>query len=134
MSEWNTGIIDEFRENEGTASGWFEGKPLLLLHHTGAKSGAVRVAPLMYHQEDEGDLFIFASKAGGPSHPDWFHNLKAHPEVTIEVGTETRPVTATEIVGSVRDEIYERHAARFPNFAEYQEKTDRVIPVFQLTA
>ena len=134
MSEWNAGIIEEFRENNGTAGGYFEGKPLLLLHHTGAKSGTARVAPLMYHEEADGDLFIFASKAGAPSHPDWYHNLKAHPKVEIEVGTETRPVTATEVVGAQRDEIYERHAARFSNFAEYQEKTDRVIPVFQLTA
>ena len=134
MSEWNAGVIEEFRQNGGNAGGWFAGKPLLLLHHTGAKSGTVRVAPLMYHREDDGDLFIFASKAGAPTNPDWYHNLKAHPRATIEVGTETRPVTATEVTGTERDEIYGVHAANFANFAEYQEKTDRTIPVFRLTA
>ncbi len=134
MSEWNAKIVDEFRQTGGEAGGWFAGKPLLLLHHKGAKSGTVRVAPLMYHREDDGDLFIFASKGGSPTNPDWYHNLKAHPEVTIEVGAETRAVTATELVGRDRDEIYEIHAANFANFAEYQERTNRTIPVFRLTA
>lgn len=131
MSDWNDGIITEFRENDGHAGGWFEGKPLLLLHHTGAKSGTKRVTPLMYH-EDDGDIFVFASKAGSPTNPDWYHNLKAHPQAAVEIGTETRPVEAREVVGPERDAIYARHAARFSNFAEYQEKTDRVIPVFRL--
>ncbi len=131
MSGWNTKVIDEFRANHGKVGGAFEGKPLLLLTTTGAKSGATRVNPLMYRAE--GDRFaIFASKGGAPSHPDWFHNVKANPKVTLEVGDETFEAVATEVTGHERDEIYARQAAEYPQFAEYQADNPRLIPVVVL--
>jgi deazaflavin-dependent oxidoreductase (nitroreductase family) len=128
MSDWNAAIIEEFRANGGKVGGNFEGAPLLLLHSTGAKSGQDRVAPVMYQQVGD-DLAIFASKAGAPDNPDWFHNLKANPTASVEVGTETVPVTARVAEGDERDRIWEAQKAAYPGFAEYEEKTDRVIPV-----
>src|SRR6187397_443714 len=93
MSDWNTSIIEEFRANGGKVGGNFEGAPLLLLHTTGAKSGQERLHPLVYQQVGD-DVAIFASKGGAPSNPDWFHNVVAHPDVTIEIGTDTVPVRA----------------------------------------
>ena len=131
MTEWNVGIIDEFRANEGNVGGMFEGMPLLILHSTGAKSGADRVAPLAYRKEDD-RIFVFASKAGAHSHPDWFYNLKAHPEVSIEIGAETVTGKAVEVVGDERDEIFSRQAAEHAQFGKYQNGTDRIIPVFEI--
>jgi deazaflavin-dependent oxidoreductase (nitroreductase family) len=131
-TDFNAKIIEEFRANGGRVGGMFEGTTLLLLHHTGAKSGRERVNPLVY-MEDGDRYVIFASKAGAPTNPDWYHNLKAHPEVTIEVGTDTVPVTATEATGEERERLFRAQAERAPTFAEYQEKTDRVIPVIILT-
>lgn len=133
MSDWNAGIIDEFRSNDGVVSGMFEGKPLLILHSTGAKTGQVRVNPLMYHQDGD-NIHIFASKAGAPDNPDWFYNLKANPDATIEIGTETKRVHATEVTGDERDRIYASMADRFPQFGEYQDGNDRTIPVIRLAA
>ena len=110
----------------------FEGNPLLLLHHTGAKSGQERINPLAY-QADQGRYVIFASKAGAPTNPDWYHNLKANPHATIEVGSETIPVVASEATGEERDRLYRTQAERIPSFADYEQKTDRVIPVVLLT-
>ena len=93
MSDWNDKVIEEFRANEGRVGGNFEGAPLLLLHSTGAKSGETRVHPMMYQAVD-GGYAVFASKAGADSNPDWFYNLKAHPEASVEVGTETLDVMA----------------------------------------
>ena len=90
MSDWNAGIIEEFRANEGRVGGNFEGAPLLLLHTTGAKSGQERVSPVMYQDLGGGPVAVFASKAGAPDNPDWFHNVKANPDVTAEIGSETR--------------------------------------------
>jgi deazaflavin-dependent oxidoreductase (nitroreductase family) len=130
--DFNAETIEEFRANGGRVGGMFEGTPLLLLHHTGARSGKERVNPLAYNRD--GDRYIiFASKGGAPSNPDWYHNLKAHPEITIEVGTETIPVTAGEAVGEERERLFRAQAERSPAFAEYQAKTDRVIPVIVLT-
>jgi len=131
-SDFNRRIIEEFRANAGTVGGPFEGAPMLLLHHVGAKSGTRRVNPLVYLPD--GDRYvIIASKGGAPKHPDWYHNLVANPETTIEVGTETIPVRAEVITGEERDRLYARQAADRPAFAEYQAKTKRRIPVIALT-
>jgi len=131
-ADFNAQIIEEFRANEGRVGGMFEGATLLLLHHTGAKSGKRRVNPLGY-LEDDGRYVVFASKAGAPTNPDWYHNLKTHPNVTIEVGTNTIEVVASEAAGEERDRLYRRQAERVPRFAEYEKQTDRVIPVIVLT-
>lgn len=129
MQDFNQQIIDEFRANGGETD-MFD--TLLLLHHRGAKSGQERITPVVY-LADDGRYVIFASKAGAPTNPDWYHNLKANPEITIEVGTETIRARADEVTGEERDRLFETNAKRNPNFAEYEEKTDRVIPVIALT-
>ncbi len=131
-ADFNAQIIDEFRANEGRVSGMFERMPLLLLHHTGARSGTARVNPLAY-QDDDGRYVIFASKGGAPTNPDWYHNLKAHPTVTIEVGTDMIDVVASEATGEERERLFRTQAERMPQFAEYEQKTDRTIPVIVLT-
>ena len=131
MSDFNDAVIAEFRENHGKVGGNFEGAPLLLLHSVGAKSGQTRVSPMMYLPD--GDRFlVFASKAGAPDNPDWYHNLKANPDATIEVGDDTLDVRAEEVPRAERDEKYAEQAALFPGFADYEKKTDRVIPVLAL--
>jgi deazaflavin-dependent oxidoreductase (nitroreductase family) len=132
MAGYNDSIIEEFRANEGRVGGNFEGAPLLLLHSIGAKSGVERVNPMMYLADGERYL-VFASKAGAPTNPDWYHNVKAHPRVTIEVGTQTMEADAVELEGEERDRMYAKQAAAFPGFAAYQENMDRVIPVVALT-
>jgi len=131
VSDWNADVIEEFRANDGKVGGWFADKTVLILHTTGARSGLERITPLVYRNEDD-RVFIFASKGGSHSHPDWYHNLKANPSVTVEIGTETSPATAVEIVGDERDAIYGRQGADIETFAEYQAGTDRIIPVFEL--
>jgi deazaflavin-dependent oxidoreductase (nitroreductase family) len=133
MSDWNTKVIEEFRANGGKVGGNFEGAPLLLLHHTGRRSGAEHVAPMMYLPEDD-VLYVFASKAGAPDNPEWYANLVAGGPASVEVGTETYPVTATELHGQERDRVYAEQASRYPGFAEYAEKTAgiRTIPVLAL--
>ena len=128
MNDFNQKIIDEFRANAGVVGGPFEGGTLLILHTTGAKSGAVRLSPLMYREEGD-DLAIFASKAGAPDNPDWYHNVRANPAVTIEIGTETRAARARVAEGAERDEIWDRQKTEVPQFAEYEANTDRTIPV-----
>ncbi len=130
--DFNAQIIDEFRANQGRVGGPFEGATLLLLHHVGAKSATDRVNPLVYY--GDGDRYVvFASKAGAPANPDWYHNLKANPAVSIEVGTDKLNVVAEEATGEERDRLFHAQAERSPQFADYQEKTDRVIPVIVLT-
>lgn len=130
--DWNTKIINEFRENGGKVGGMFEGAPLLLLHHIGAKSGTERVAPLMY-QDVEGGYAIFASKAGADSNPDWYYNLKANPDITIEIGEGTEPVHARVTDGAEHDRIWTQQKQDYPQFAEYEEQTARdSIPVIVL--
>jgi deazaflavin-dependent oxidoreductase (nitroreductase family) len=131
MSDWNDKVIAEFRANEGRVGGQFEGAPILLLHSTGAKSGKERVNPMMYMAVDDG-WAVFASKAGADDNPDWFHNLKAHPEARIEVGTQTLEVVARVLDPEEREPIWEEQKRRYPGFADYEEKTDRVIPVVLL--
>ena len=128
MSDFNTPIIDEFRANGGRLGGNFEGAPMLLLHSTGAKSGKERVNPMMYQVVGD-DYAVFASKAGAPTNPDWFHNLVAHPDATVEVGTDTKPVRARVATGEERTRIWETQKERYPGFAEYERNTDREIPV-----
>jgi len=128
MTDWNTGVIEEFRENGGKVGGMFEGSPLLLLHTTGAKSGQERVNPLMYRAV--GDHYaVFASKQGGHTHPDWYYNLAANPDASIEVGIETINVKARVTESDERTSIWELQKSEYPNFAEYEEKTPREIPV-----
>lgn len=128
MNEFNQGVIEEFRANEGRVGGPFEGAPMILVHHTGAKTGTERVTPLVYRPD--GDTWvIFASKAGAPSHPHWYHNLIANPQTTIEVGTETIEVDTVEVTGEERSRIWEAQKRDAPQFAEYDAKTDREIPV-----
>jgi len=130
--DFNARIIDEFRANEGRVGGIFEGSTLLLLHHVGARSGKDRINPLAYNRD--GDRYVvFASKAGAPTNPDWYHNLKANPNVTIEVGTDTLQAVAGEATGQERERLFAAQAERSPQFAEYQRKTERVIPVMVLT-
>jgi deazaflavin-dependent oxidoreductase (nitroreductase family) len=132
ISDFNHRIIDEFRAHAGRPPSWSGPSPILLLHHRGAKSGSKRVNPVAY-LEDNGRYVIFASKAGAPANPGWYHNLKAHPETTIEVGQDTLAVTASEATGEERDRLFGAQAQRSPQFAEYQKKTERVIPVLVLT-
>ena len=130
FNDWNKRVIAEFRENKGKVGE--QGTPsLLLLNTTGAKSGQPRTNPLAYYEEN-GRIFIFASKAGAPTNPDWYHNIIAHPDVTVEVGAEKFPAQAVVLEGEERDRIYTKQAARASNFAEYQEKTTRKIPVVEL--
>ena len=131
FNEFNAGIIEEFRSNEGRVGGMFEGNPVLILHTTGARSGAERVTPLMY-LDFEDRLFVFASKAGADSHPDWYHNVKANPDISIELGAGTQDKTAAELDRSERDRIYAEQAARYEQFGQYEAGTDRVIPVVEL--
>jgi deazaflavin-dependent oxidoreductase (nitroreductase family) len=132
MSDWNTKIVDEFRANEGRVGGQFAGAPMILLHHTGAKSGTERVNPLVYFAD--GDRMIVVASAGGaPKNPDWYHNLKANPQTTAEVGTETFGVDTVELSGDEYAAAWERVVAKMPGFADYQTKTTRTIPLLALT-
>lgn len=130
--DWNTAIIKEFRANHGKVGGQFEGAPLLLLTTTGRRSGEPRTSPIMYLDDGNGRWLVFASKAGASTNPAWFLNLEANPEVTVEVGDERVPATAVTLEGAERDRWYAEQAHRYPGFAEYQTKTDRVIPVVAL--
>ena len=132
MNNWNQNIIAEFRQNNGVVGGMFAGAPILLLTTTGAKSGKQRTTPLVY-LPDSDRMLIFASKAGAPKHPDWYHNLIANPVATVEVGADTQQYKATVITGEERDRLYAQQAAKMPNFAEYEKLTTRTIPVVALT-
>ena len=131
-SDYNATIIEEFRANAGRVGGSFEGTPLLLLHHTGARSGEKRVNPLAY-QRDDGRYVVFASKGGAPQNPGWYHNLKVHPNAAIEVGTDTIEVLASEATGEERERLFRTQAERVPQFADYQRRAERIIPVIVLT-
>lgn len=132
MSDWNAGIIEEFRANDGKVGGYFERQPLLLLHHKGARTGTDRVTPLAYSAV-EGGYAVFASKAGADSNPAWLHNLQANPEVSVEVGTEKVEVRARLAEGEEYDAIWTAQKAFNPAFAEYERKTARShIPVVVL--
>jgi deazaflavin-dependent oxidoreductase (nitroreductase family) len=128
-NDWNRQVIEEFRANQGEVGGPIAGMPLLLLHHVGAKTGQERVNPLAYQRLDDG-VAVFASKGGAPTNPDWYHNLRANPAASIEIGSDSYPVVARVATGEERERIWEAQKASFPNFAEY-EKTSagREIPV-----
>jgi deazaflavin-dependent oxidoreductase (nitroreductase family) len=131
MSDWNTQVIEEFRANAGNVGGQFAGAPLLLLHSSGAKSGKARVNPMMYLAD--GDNFaVFASKAGAPTNPDWYHNLVANPRATVEVGERTVNVVAHVAEGDTRERLWSRQKELYPGFADYEAKTTREIPVVVL--
>jgi len=132
MNDWNKRVIEEFRSNGGKVGGQFEGAPLLLLHSTGAKSGEERVNPIMY-QSVGSDMAVFASKAGAPTNPDWYHNLLANPQATVEVGTDTVQVTARVASDDERDRIWTRQKTEYPGFADYEKATSRQIPVVILS-
>jgi deazaflavin-dependent oxidoreductase (nitroreductase family) len=131
MKAFNAALIEEFRATQGKVGGPFEGRPVVLLTTTGAKSGRRITLPLVYLQDGD-RRYIFASKAGSPRNPDWYHNLVANPTVTVEIGDETYDATAKVITGEERDRLYAKQVQAMPQFGEYQQKTDRVIPVVEL--
>ncbi len=129
---FNQQVIEDFRANNGAVGGFFAGKPVLILHNTGAKSGKQRLNPLVYATHDDRYL-VAATKGGAPTHPDWFFNVRANPDVTVEVGTERFAAKATIIEdGPAREELYSKLVAIMGQFAEYETKTDRRIPVIVL--
>lgn len=129
--EFNARNIAEFRSSGGKLSGPFEGAPVLLLTTTGAKSGQQRTSPMMYLPEGD-RIIVFASNEGKDAHPSWYYNLRANPAATVEIGTESFPVTAAEITGAEHDRLYDIQAERYPGFALYRERTARIIPVVEL--
>ncbi len=129
---YNRQLIEEFRANRNKAGGPFEGRPLLLLTTTGAKSGERRTTPMMYIRDSD-QLLVIASNAGAPKHPDWYHNLVAHPQVTVEVATETFDATARVTEGEERQRLWNRIVELHPFFAEHQAKVTRQIPVIVLS-
>jgi deazaflavin-dependent oxidoreductase (nitroreductase family) len=136
--DWNAKTIAEFRANEGRVGGGFEGAPLVLVHHRGRTSGREYVNPMMYladETEPDNIIYVFASKAGAPTDPDWYRNLTAAGDGSVERGTETYEVTVRELTGAERDRIYDEQARRYPGFAEYARQTAgvRTIPVLELT-
>ena len=135
-NDWNTRIITQFRENEGRVGPPFEGAPMLLVHHRGRRSGNEYVNPVMYlpSDDDKNVMYIFATKSGAPDNPAWYHNLLDAGSAEVEVGTETFPVSVTELTGAERDRVYTEQARRYPTFGEYEKKTAgvRTIPVLAL--
>ena len=123
--DYNAQNIAEFRKNRGKVGGYFKGAPLLLLHTIGRRSGKARINPMMYLKDGE-RYVVIASKGGADTHPDWYFNLKAHPDVQMEVGDETIDVHAEEVTGRERDTLYKRQATRYPGFAGYQRRTKRI--------
>jgi len=137
VNDFNQQIIEDFRAHQGRVGGPFEGAPMVLLHHTGRRSGVERITPLVYLPDEEhpGSIFVFASKGGAPQNPDWYANLVAAGTTTVEVGTETYQVRVEEVSGEERDRIYAAQVERMPGFGEYAEKTAgiRIIPVLRLS-
>lgn len=131
MSDFNTQVIEEFRANAGRVGGNFEGAPMVIITTTGAKSGQPRTLPLVY-LPDSDRVVIFASKAGAPTNPDWYHNIVANPNLTVEVGSETYEAVAEEITGEERDRLFAAQVAAMPGFQTYAYNTTRLIPVVAL--
>ena len=137
-NDWNQGIITEFRANEGRVGGPFAGAPMILVHHVGRTSGKQYTTPLVYLPQGEGgddSMYIFASKGGAPTNPDWYGNLIAAGEATVEVGTTTFVVTVAGVAGDERDRIFAKQVERMPGFGDYAKQTEgiRTIPVLRLT-
>jgi deazaflavin-dependent oxidoreductase (nitroreductase family) len=131
LEDFNRQIVDEFRANGGRVGGQFEGRTLLLLHTTGARTGKPRVNPLAYRHDGD-HLVVFASKAGAPTNPDWYHNLLANPKVTVEVGTELYQAVARIAIGEERERLWADQKRDVAAFADYESRTDRPIPVIVL--
>jgi deazaflavin-dependent oxidoreductase (nitroreductase family) len=133
-AEWNRGIIAEFRASGGAVARTLPNARLVLVHHTGARSGVERVAPLVsYTENDRPDrIYVFGSNAGADEHPAWYHNLVANPRTTVEFGAETFPVVARVLTGAERDDAYAKQSVLQPRYAEYRRGTSRVIPVVEL--
>jgi deazaflavin-dependent oxidoreductase (nitroreductase family) len=136
-NNWNEKVIADFRANDGRVGGPFEGAPMVLVHHRGRRTGHEYVNPMMYLASERGDgaIYVFASKGGAPTNPDWYYNLTAAGAGSVELGTGTSPVSVRELHGEEHDRIYAEQARRYPGFAEYAEKTAgvRTIPVLALT-
>jgi deazaflavin-dependent oxidoreductase (nitroreductase family) len=136
-NDWNSKTIAEFRANEGRVGGPFEGAPIVLLHQTGRKSGREYVHPTMYlpHDADHDIIYVFATKGGAPTNPDWYYNLTAAGKGSVERGTESYQVTVRELTGAEHDRVYAEQARRYPGFADYERQTTgiRTIPVLELT-
>ncbi len=136
FNDWNQGVITEFRANEGRVGGPFAGAPMILVHHVGRTSGKEYISPLVYLPGEDGDsMYIFASKGGAPANPDWYRNLTATGEATVEVATSKFQVAITELAGDERDRVFAEQVKRMPGFGDYAKKTEgiRTIPVLQLT-
>jgi deazaflavin-dependent oxidoreductase (nitroreductase family) len=137
VTDWNTKVIEEFRANEGRVGGNFEGAPIVLVHHHGRKSGREYVNPMMYlpDETDDNVIYVFATKGGMPTNPDWYYNLTTAGEGSIERGTDNYPVTVRDLTGAERDTVYAEQARRYPGFADYAKQTEgiRTIPVLELT-
>jgi deazaflavin-dependent oxidoreductase (nitroreductase family) len=137
VNDWNARVIAEFRANGGKVGGNFEGAPVVLMHHVGRKSGKESVNPVMYlpDETDPATIYVFASKGGAPTHPDWYWNMTEAGSAVVEVGTETYTVSVREVTGEERDTVYAEQASRYPGFGEYAVKTEgiRTIPVLALT-
>jgi deazaflavin-dependent oxidoreductase (nitroreductase family) len=131
-NDYNASNIAEFRKNHGKVGGYFEGDPLVLLNTVGARTGKVHTVPVMY-LKDGNRWVVFATKGGSDTNPDWYYNLKAHPDIKIEVGDDKFNAHAELLTGAERDKIYARQASLYPRFGDYQRKTKRVIPVVALT-
>ena len=134
-NDYNRPLIEEFRANDGKVEGHFAGAPLLLLTTTGAKSGKSHTTPIVYLAEGDGadqSIYVFASKAGAPTNPAWYHNLRANPTVTVELAGETFEARAQEVSGADRDRIWAEQKRVMPGFADYEQKTTRKIPVIAL--
>jgi deazaflavin-dependent oxidoreductase (nitroreductase family) len=135
-TDWNSNTIAEFRANEGRVGGPFEGAPMVLVHHHGRKSGREYVTPMMYLPHDgDNSIYVFATKGGAPTNPDWYYNLTTAHEGSVERGTESYQVTVRELTGAERDRVYAEQARRYPGFADYERQTTgiRTIPVLELT-
>jgi deazaflavin-dependent oxidoreductase (nitroreductase family) len=136
-TDWNAKTIAEFRANEGRVGGSFEGAPMVVVHHRGRKSAREYVNPIMYlrHDADDNVIYVFATKGGAPTNPDWYYNLTAAGEGIVERGTETYNVTVRELTDVARDRVYAEQARRYPGFAEYEQQVAgvRTIPVLELT-
>ncbi len=135
-NDWNANTIAEFRANKGKVGGYFEGAPIVLMHHRGRKSGTEHVTPVMYLLDpaDPASIYVFATKAGAPTNPAWYYNLTAAGSGSVEVGEERYDVTVREVHGAERDRVYAEQVRRFPGFGDYEVRTKgvRTIPVLEL--
>jgi len=131
-SDYNTKIIKEFRANRGRVGGPWAGITLILIHHIGARSGIERVTPVAYHPQPGGRFAIWAANGGSPTHPNWYYNLKSHPEITAEAGAQAFTVLAQELEHTARTGLWPKLVAVYPQLAGAQAKTTRQIPVFML--